>query len=66
MAPSERVPVVEDPLAYALETKRMARELHHHISLPWRWVGWYRRRRVVEQRLALLRAMQQCERCDAE
>lgn len=49
---------VKDPLAYAEETHRMAEELQHHIFPPWRWPGWYRRRRVVEERLHNLRMLQ--------
>jgi hypothetical protein len=48
---------VEDPLAYAEETRRMAEELQHHIFPPWRWPGWYRRRRVIEERLRNLRVL---------
>jgi len=48
---------VEDPLAYAEETSRMAEELKHHIFPPWRWPGWYRRRRVIEERLRNLRVL---------
>jgi hypothetical protein len=54
----ERLPeFVEDPLAYAEETHRLAEELQHHIFPPWRWPGWYRRRRVIEERLRNLRAL---------
>jgi hypothetical protein len=48
---------VEDPLAYAMETRRMAKELQHDIFPPWRWPGWYRRRRVIEERLRNLRVL---------
>jgi hypothetical protein len=65
MAPRRRpVSNIEDPLAYALETHRMARELRNYIFPPWRWPGWYRRRRVIEQRLTNLRAMQEADRLD--
>lgn len=49
---------VEDPLAYAEETGRMAEELQDYIFPPWRWPGWYRRRRVIEERLGHLRALE--------
>jgi hypothetical protein len=48
---------VEDPLAYAEETHRLAAELDHHLFPPWRWPGWYRRRRVIEERLRNLRVL---------
>lgn len=54
----EQVPeFVSDPLAYAEETRRLAEELNHHVFPPWRWPGWYRRRRVVEERLRNLRVL---------
>ncbi len=54
----EQVPeFVEDPLAYAEETRRLAAELDHHVFPPWRWPGWYRRRRVIEERLRNLRVL---------
>jgi hypothetical protein len=54
----EQVPeFVEDPLAYAEETRRLAEELDHHVFPPWRWPGWYRRRRVIEERLRNLRVL---------
>ena len=54
----ERLPdFVEDRLAYAEETRRMAEELQHHVFPPWRWRGWYRRRRVIEERLSNLRVL---------
>jgi hypothetical protein len=54
----EQVPdFVEDPLAYAEETLRLAEELDHHVFPPWRWPGWYRRRRVIEERLRNLRVL---------
>jgi hypothetical protein len=49
---------VRDPLAYAEETHRLAEELNHHIFPPWRWPGFYRRRRVIEERLHNLRMLQ--------
>lgn len=59
---------VKDPLAYAEETSRMAEELPDHIFPPWRWPGFYRRRRVIEERLhnlrMLERAMEESERED--
>ena len=60
MAPSEdEIPeFAKDPLAYAEETHRMAEELQHHIFPPWRWPGWYRRRRVIEGRLHNLRMLE--------
>lgn len=48
---------VRDPVAYAEETRRMAEELQEHIFPPWRWPGWYRRRRVIEERLSNLRVL---------
>lgn len=59
MASSEEWPpeLVEDPLAYAEETHRLAEELQHHVFPPWRWPGFYRRRRVVEERLRNLRVL---------
>jgi len=59
MEPSqEQVPeFVADPLAYAEETRRLAEELDHHVFPPWRWPGWYRRRRVIEERLRNLRVL---------
>lgn len=48
---------VKDPFAYAEETQRLAEELQHHIFPPWRWPGWYRRRRVIEERLGNLRVL---------
>ena len=59
MAPSEgEIPdFVKDPLTYAEETHRMAEALQHHIFPPWRWPGWYRRRRVIEERLRNLRVL---------
>jgi hypothetical protein len=52
----ERVPeFVEDPVAYAEETGRMIEELQEHVFPPWRWFGWYRRHRVIEDRLRNLR-----------
>jgi hypothetical protein len=58
----ERVPdFVRDPLAYAEETHRLAQELNHHIFPPWRWPGFYRRRRVIEERLSNLRMLQRIE-----
>ena len=54
----DQVPeVVEDPVAYAEETHRLAGELDHHVFPPWRWPGWYRRRRVIEERLRNLRVL---------
>jgi hypothetical protein len=54
----EQVPeFVGDPLAYAEETRRLAEELDHHVFPPWRWPGWYRRRRVIEERLRNLRVL---------
>ena len=46
---------VKDPVAYAEETGRMAEELQDYIFPPWRWPGWYRRHRVIEERLKILR-----------
>jgi hypothetical protein len=46
----------KDPVAYAEETGRLAEELQDYIFPPWRWPGWYRRRRVVEERLRILKA----------
>lgn len=58
MASSNGLPdFVDDPLAYAKETSRMAEELSDHVFPPWRWPGWYRRRRVIEERLRNLRAL---------
>jgi hypothetical protein len=48
---------VRDPLAYAEETRRLAEELDRHVFPPWRWPGWYRRRRVIEERLRNLRML---------
>jgi hypothetical protein len=48
---------VRDPLAYAEETRRLAEELEHHVFPPWRWAGWYRRRRVIEERLRNLHVL---------
>jgi hypothetical protein len=54
----EQVPeFVRDPLAYAEETRRLADELDHYAFPPWRWPGWYRRRRVIEERLRNLRVL---------
>ena len=59
---------VKDPLAYAEETNRLAEELPHFIFPPWRWPGWYKRRRVIEERLwnleTLRRFMEEAERED--
>jgi hypothetical protein len=53
----EQVPeFVVEPLAYAEETRRLAEELDHYVFPPWRWPAWYRRRRVIEERLRNLRA----------
>jgi hypothetical protein len=57
---------VRDPLAYAQETHRLAEELDHYIFPPWRWRGWYRRRRVVEERLRNLQVLQRFEESQAE
>ena len=48
---------VMDPLGYAEETLRMTEELQEHVFPPWRWPGWYKRRRVIEERLSNLRAL---------
>ena len=63
----DRLPeFVEDPQAYAEETARMAGELQAYIFPPWRWPGWYRRRRVIEERLRNLRALRQVEESKRE
>lgn len=49
---------VKDPAAYAEETHRMAEELQEYIFPPWRWPGWYRRCRVIEERLRNLRILE--------
>jgi len=54
--PADLAPPTEDPLAYAEETRRLAAALPEYIFPPWRWPEWYRRRRIVQQRLAYLRA----------
>lgn len=52
----ERLPeFVEDPVSYAEETGRMIEELHDYVFPPWRWPSWYRRHRVIEERLRNLR-----------
>jgi hypothetical protein len=33
----------------------MIEELQEHAFPPWRWFGWYRRHRVIEDRLRNLR-----------
>ena len=48
---------VGDPLAYAEETRQLAAELDHHVFPPWRWPGWFRRRRVIEERLKNLQVL---------
>ena len=54
----EQIPeFVRDPHGYAEETNRLAEELQDYIFPPWRWPGFYKRRRVVEARLANLRAL---------
>ena len=65
----EQVPdFVKDPLAYAEETGRMAEELQHYIFPPWRWPGWYKRHRLIEERLwnlqMLKQALEEAERDD--
>jgi hypothetical protein len=63
----ERVPeFIRDPLAYAEETHRLAEELEHQVFPPWRWPGWYRRRRVVEERLRNLRMLRRIEESQGE
>ena len=48
----ERLPeFVADPVAYEEETGRMIEGLRDHVFPPWRWPGWYRRHRVIEERL---------------
>jgi len=36
----------------------MAEELQDYVFPPWRWPGWYRRRRVIEDRLRNLRVLE--------
>jgi hypothetical protein len=68
MEPSqERVPeVVRDPLANAEETRRLAEELDDHVFPPWRWRGWFRRRRVIEERLRNLQMLRRFEEFQGE
>jgi hypothetical protein len=53
----ERIPeFVADPLGYAEQTFRMAEALQNHVFPPWRWPGYYKRRRAIEERLGNLSA----------
>jgi hypothetical protein len=54
----EQIPeFVLDPVGYAEETRRMTEELHEHVFPPWRWPGWYKRHRLIEERLRNLRVL---------
>lgn len=46
---------LDERLAYAEESHRLALELWDYVFPPWRWIGWHRRYRVVCRRVETFR-----------